>query len=550
MAPASPSHSPSARRILALWLPKLTVERLARRRAGAPTRPQRQASSLPADRFPVVVVAKIDSALRLTAMDDAAARLGIRRGLPLTTARAIHPDLEVVEADPAADQALLEAIADWCDRYTPFVALEPPDGLLLDMSGGAHLFGGEEALVADIIQAVARRGFTANVAVAGSIGAARALARYQPGTIVPAGEEAQAVAPLPAAALGLPADVAQAIRRAGLATVADLAHRPRGIFSSRFGAIVGTALDRLCGMGDMPLSPRRAPPCFRIGQRFADPIADANTISAAIEGLARDLAGHLERAGQGLRRVEAAFFRSDGALTRIGADTSRPTRDAAVIARLLQERLEALADPLDPGFGFDLIRLAALVVEPLDTLACAFGGGGEAERSFAALIDRLGARFGTRRIVRFLPGDTHVPEATAYLMPAIDVRRAAVRPAPGTAATWRVMRGPAEPPARPLRLFDPPQPIQAQQVPGAGLHPDGPPARFRWRRCLHEVVKAEGPERIALDWWRTAGRLPLRDYFRVEDEAGHRFWLFREGCDGLPVPDGSGRRWYLHGLFG
>ncbi|WP_244642159.1 Y-family DNA polymerase [Chelatococcus reniformis] len=495
-------------------------------------------------------MAKIDNALRLTAVDDAAARLGIRRGLPLTSARAIHPDLKVVEADPAADQALLEAIADWCDRYTPFVAIEPPDGLLLDMSGGAHLFDGEEALIADITQAMARRGFTAAVALAGSIGAARALARYRPGTIVPAGTEAQAVAPLPAAALGLPADVAQAIRRAGLATVADLADRPRAIFSSRFGALVGTALDRLRGVGDVPLSPRRPPPCFRIGQRFAEPVADAAIIAATIAGLARDLGVHLERAGQGARRVEAAFFRSDGALTRLSADTSRPTRDAAVIARLLHERLEALADPLDPGFGFDLIRLAALVVEPLDTAAGAFGGGAEAERSFTALIDRLGARFGTRRIVRFLPGDTHVPEATALPVPAIDVGRAAVRLTPGATAAWQAMRGATEPPARPLRLFDPPHPIQAQPRPGLGSHPDGPPARFRWRRCLHEVVKAEGPERIALDWWRTAGRLPFRDYFRVEDEAGHRFWLFREGCDDPAGPESGGRRWFLHGLFG
>ncbi len=453
--------------------------------------------------------------------------------MALTDARAIVPRLDVVAHDEEADRRLLAALADWGERFTPFVALDPPGGLILDITGCAHLVGGEAALRDIVVARLAAQGLAARAAIAGTQRAARALSRFTAGAIVPPGAEPQAVAALPVAALDTDAETVRALGRAGLYRVGDVAARPRAPLVARFGASLAAALDQITGRTDVPLSPRRPPPLFAVARIFPDPVADHATVFATLESLAADLAAILEQDGKGGRLFEASFFRADGALRRIAAETGLPLRDPAVMVRLFRERLEALADPLDPGFGFDLIRLAAVDVAPLEVAAISFDSEVRDAHAVAALIDRLGARFGPRRVVRLLAQDTHIPEASAIAAPA-------ARNAP-TPFGWAPLSQADEPPARPLRLFTPPEPVEA-----IAEVPDGPPARFRWRRAWHEVVRAEGPERIAMEWWRIGGAALTRDYFRVEDGDGRRFWLFRDGLFGRET---SSPRWFMHGLF-
>ena len=249
--------------------------------------------------------------------------------------------------------------------------------------------------------------------------------------------------------------------------------------------------------------------------------------------LADVLAVTLTERGQGARRMDAAFFRADGAVRRIAIEMGKPTRDPLVIERLFRERLDALADPLDPGFGYDLIRLGASRVERAEAEAADFDSRAQEERDIRFLIDRLSARFGSHRVLSFQANDTHIPEAAAAALPA--------QYAQASNHTWQRIREPKEAPRRPLRMFAKPEPVEV-----VADVPEGPPRKFRWRRALHEVVRAEGPERVAMEWWRHQRAKPTRDYFRVEDENGRRFWLYRDGLydrETLPV------RWYIHGVF-
>ena len=452
--------------------------------------------------------------------------------MPLANARAMIPVLDVVEADEAADRALLAGIADWCDRFTPFVALDPPHGLLLDITGAAHLFGGEKRMLETVRDEIARQGFSVQAALAGTSAAARALARYVPNTIVPPGSEAKAVCDLPVAALNAEPQSAHGLRRAGLKTIGQVATRARAELSNRFGAAFVAQLDRILGKGEKPISPLRHLPDYMAEHRFAEPVVTAEIIAGTLHALAAALARVLEERGQGARMLEASFFRADGALRRITVKTGAPTRDPVVIERLFREKLDALADPLDPGFGFDLIRLEASLAETARHEVASFDTDANAEKEIAFLVDRLAARFGSDRILRFVPQDTHIPEAEAVALPAQHSITAKT--------VWRT-RAASEPPLRPLRLFAKPEPVEAMAA-----VPDGPPLRFRFRRVLHKVTRAEGPERIAMEWWKSHEALPTRDYFRVEDEEGRRFWLYR---DGLYHRETQTPRWYVHGLF-
>jgi protein ImuB len=515
----------SPRRILALWLRRLPTDRIERKRKASGEAPERIA--------PLVVVAKEENALRLSAVDARAARLGLAPGMPLANARAMIPKLDVVEADAWADAALLASIADWCDRFTPFVALDEPHGLFLDITGAAHLFGGERAMLETVRDAIARQGFGVQAALAGTSLAARALARYAPNTIVAPGKEADAVANLPVAALSADPKATHSLRRAGLKTVGQVAARGRAELTARFGAEFVAGLDRVLGKSEAPISPRRHLPDYMAEHRFAEPVVTEEVIAATLHALAAALAQVLEERGEGARMLEAAFFRADGQMRRLAVRTGGPTRDPRVIEKLFREKLDALSDPLDPGFGFDLIRLEAVQAEADAHKAASFDTDENAEREIAFLVDRLAARFGSDRILRFHPQDTHIPEAETVAVPAQQV----LPPKP----RWRAPRAMDEAPRRPLRMFAKPEPIETMAE-----VPDGPPRQFRWRRVLHRIARAEGPERIAMEWLRTQESQPTRDYFRVEDDEGRRFWLYR---DGLYHRETETPRWYVHGLF-
>ncbi|MDB5650332.1 MAG: uncharacterized protein JWL62_1852, partial [Hyphomicrobiales bacterium] len=329
--------------------------------------------------------------------------------------------------------------------------------------------------------------------------------------------------------------------------------RPRAPIAARFGPKVFTTLDAMLGLSRSAISPRFEAPAYMIERRFAEGVGTREQIELTIGALAQELCLMLERHGEGARRLCATLFRVDGVVRHIHAGTSRPTRDPKALARLFRERLEAAGktrdeDPLDIGYGFDLIRLAATEVELLDPTQAVLAqrratstaqndfdfSDGERAEYLADLIDRLGARLGTRRVLRLIEQDTHLPEHAALAVPAAELRtRAAPKASFESAAS--------ETPDRPIRLFERPEPVEA-----IASVPDGPPLRFRWRRLTHEVAAIEGPERIAPEWWRQEASALTRDYFRVEDVQGHRFWLFREGLYGSETPR---PRWYVHGLF-
>ena len=497
-------------------MPRLPTDRLTRKNKGAPFK------------APLVVSAKSGNALHVHALEARAQRLGLYKGQPLANARAMVQPLAIVPADEKADAALLEAIADWCDRFTPLVSLDAPDGLLLDITGAAHLFGGEAAMLAQVIGAIAKQGFAVRGAIAGTSLAAHALARFAP-MIVPPGGEAASITPLPITALECDDKILRALRHAGLKTIGMVAQRLSSELSERLGKRFVARLKVMLGAEEQPLTPRRALPDLMAEQRFAEPIVTEACIAAALLSLAQSLSGILEREGRGVRMLEAAFFRADGKVERIAIKTGEPLRDPKIMLRLLNQKLDALADPLDPGFGFDLVRLEALLAEETKPGTISFDHDENARRQIAFLVDRLSVRFGEHRVQRFVPQDTHIPEAAGAAVPAQDRDFGQ--------EGWTLKRGPGDPPRRPLRLLQKPEEVSAMAT-----VPDGPPMRFRWRQCLHEVARAEGPERIAMDWWRSTGR--TRDYFRVETEAGQRFWLYRDGLySGQPL------RWYLQGVF-
>lgn len=478
---------------------------------------------------PLVIVENSKGAMRIVALSRKAKAARVCVGSTLADARAIFRALDAVEANPHADALMLKAIAEDCDRFSPVVVIDAPDGLLLDITGCDHLFGGEDKLRRALGRRLARAGLTARMAIAGGPDTARAIARFGRAGIVPPGDEAAAVRPLPVAALGLPEETRLALVRAGLKTISHVADLPSLPLVARFTSEIALRLARTLGRARPPLQPHRAAPIVYAERRFPEPIARTEDIEAILAELASEAMEKLSQHREGGRIFEASFYRADGAVRRIAVESGRATRDAAALMRLFRERIDALADPIDPGFGFDLVRLTVVRAEPMEMGQTSLDGHVAAEGEIADLVGRLAARFGRDQVVRFAPIDSHDPERAARTLPAVEAAPPALWPE--TEAD--------EPPLRPLRLLDPPQPIAV-----TADVPDGPPARFTWRRIDHAVLSAEGPERIAAEWWRKPDA-KARDYYRVEDDAGRRLWLYREGFYG----EAEAPRWFLHGFF-
>ncbi|NIK88421.1 protein ImuB [Rhizomicrobium palustre] len=455
--------------------------------------------------------------MRLTAVDAKAEWLGLQPGMALASARARVPALKVMAANAPADSKLLARLADWCDGYSPFVAMDAPRGLFLDVTGSTHLFGGEQAMLQTLKKDLRRQGFEVQAALAGTAMAARALARYRDEAVVPVGGDHEALSGLPVEALALDASVTHAFRRAGLKTVGKVASRSRAELTARFGAAMVARLDTALGYAETPISPRLTLPPYRVERRFPEPVSTEAVMLACLKQLAGYLAKSLEERGEGARMLEAVFFRADGAIRRIAVETGSPTRDPALLERLFREKLDALIDPLDPGFGFDLIRLEALRSEACRDDAAQLGDKAADEKQIHHLIDRLAARFGSARVLAFRAQDTHIPERAFAAVPA--------QYAESAKHAWKALRRSAEAPRRPLRQMVP-EPVS--------ILSDN---RFRWRNVVHRISRMEGPERIAMEWWRAPG--PARDYFRVEDDEGRRYWLYKE----------EGERWFMHGVF-
>ncbi len=488
-----------------------------------------------------MVVEKVKGALRVMAVDQRASKLGLTRGLTLADARARIPDLSVAESDVKADVAFINRLAELCDRFTPSVALDPPDGIILDITGCAHLFGDETNLRTKVSSRLSHIGVDVRATIAGTPGAARSLARFSLIGIASQGKDEELVRRLPVAALaGLERDTVVALLRAGLKTIGDLADRPSQVLAARFGQDLVTRLVRTLGRENARITPLRPLPAIIVERHFAEPLMQAEALEGVLSSLIDDAVCVMQERDEGGRIFEASFFRSDNAVRRLVVQTGRPSREAALILRLYRERLDTLVDPIDPGFGFDSIRFAAPVTEQLKAIQPGFDGGIVDDDTVSDLVDRLIVRFGSDRVLRFEARDTHDPDRRARLVPASNPSVSADRNRVMPRTLWPTPeRG--EPPHRPLQLFNPPQPIEA-----LAEVPDGPPLRFRWRRVLHEITRAEGPERIAPEWWRKTGGAQARDYYRVENAAGCRFWVFRQGLYGQAE---ARPRWFLHGMF-
>ena len=477
---------------------------------------------------PLAIVAKVKNAIRLVALDEVAERAGLVRGQALADARAMIPSLITADEDPIAVAALLDEIADWAERYTPLVAYDGAAGLMLDITGSAHLFGGEEALVGDLVARLTAQGFLARAAIADTPGGASAAARFAETHVVPRGGNAAMLAPLPMAALRIDPETVSALDRVGLKRIGQILGAPRAPLAARFGIGLMRKLDQALGTDEEAIDPRRETPAFIAERRFAEPIDREEDVATTLASLAATLAQSLETHGEGARRLEFALFRVDGVVVRITVGAGRPIRAPKLILALFREKFAALGDELDAGFGFDMARLSVTASASADPVQIDLTGEAAASADVDGLIDRIGARLGPESVSRIVPHESHIPERAESLVPASEAGVVV-----GTASDAGGLL------TRPLRLFARPEPVEA-----IAEVPDGPPVHFRWRRALYRVTRAEGPERIAAEWWRNDGF--TRDYFRIEDSAGHRFWLFRQGLYGRET---VAPRWYLHGVF-
>lgn len=481
---------------------------------------------MPPDR-PLVLVGRDGQRRVVLAADLNAQSAGLRVGMPATKAQALVPGLIVQDARPDEDAAALERLALWAlRRYSPIVAVDLPDGLVIDITGADHLHGGERPLLVDLTTRLGSAGISARAAAADSWGAAHAVARYvkRATTIVPTAGSADIVRDLPLQALRLSSGVVDGLRVLGFERVGDLIAQPRAPLTLRFGPELGRRLDQaLCVLSE-PIDPIRPAEVVEVRRSFGEPIAAAETIAKYIGKLVTSLCSELEDKGLGAKRLDLLMHRVDNTVEAVRVSTALPVRDAKRLSRLLRDKIEKI----DPGFGIELMRLAASWAEPLlpkQTLSSLIE---QPEADISDLIDTLGNRVGTDQLYRFSPVASDVPERSVQ-------RIAATAPAAGDA--W-----PDHWP-RPARLLSAPEPIDA-----VALLPDHPPASFTWRGIRRRVRRADGPERVFGEWWKCDAELAaVRDYFQVEDDAGERFWIYRAG-DGENLSTGS-HRWFLHGIF-
>ncbi|MBZ6075128.1 DUF6504 family protein [Microvirga puerhi] len=498
------------RRVVSLYLPTWPTDRI-RRKFGDPPRDK-----------PLVTVHAVGSRRVVHAACQTAQKLGIYAGMVLAQAQAMVPNLHTIDAKPEEDDASLRSLAQWAIGYSPIVGLDLPDGLWIDVFGTTHLFGGEEALLRDLINRLDGQGIAAKGAIADVPGAAWAVARCGLGGIVPSGRADDTIRSLHVRALRLSADKLDTLHRLGIERIGQLENLPRAPMVRRFGQDVALRLDQAMGHIFEPINPIIPKDLPVVSTVFAEPIGHLDDLKRVVLHLCETLCKQLELRSEGVRRLDLMVRRIDqqGACLRFG--TARATRAPVHLAKLFSERLETI----DPGFGIEEIALLASKVEPLAEQQTETHGMTESDDSdfdMGELIDRLAVKVGGSNIYRISPVQSLVPERMVRKIPAL---------APPTGADW-----PQSLP-HPTRLLDPPEEVVAM-----ALLPDHPPAFFVWRKIRHKVIKADGPERITMEWWNGNQGSIIRDYYRIEAEHGSRFWIFRD------APASEGGRWWLHGLF-
>lgn len=510
-------------RFVCAFLPDFAVERVRLRDPAAPP-----------EGAPFALIAATAGGWHLSAVDAGARAAGLAAGQLLTDARARLPALETREAMPQADRAALTKLAHWCTRFSPYVAPWPERdedagsaGLTFDIEGCAHLFGGEAGMLEAMAASFAKLGLTVRLALADTIGAAHALACYgRTDTIrVPPGDQRDAIAALPVAALRIAPAMAATLKHLGLKTVGDLLPLPRAPLTARFGKTLLLQLDRALGTARESFSPLLPHAPARAQAVLADPITSQTHVLELVDKLVRDLVPVLERDGQGARGLRLMLFRVDGEVVESEIRLATASREAGHIARLFSLKLDALADAYDAGFGFEAARLDVTHGERIAPAQTGLADNSAAaqETKLSLLIDRLGSRLGLENVLRAHPRDTHIPERAMVMRPAAQYRE----------QPWE------EAPMRPLLLLPSAEPAEV-----TAMLPEGPPLQFSWRGVHYTAARAEGPERIRLEWWRD-GLVPPRDYYTVEDRDGRRFWMYRAG----PYDGGEPPRWFVHGVY-
>jgi len=517
-------------RIVSVWLPRWPILRFLATQAssaGEPVDPAR----------PFVLAADVSGTPCIAALNAAAEAEGIKIGETIADARAKAENLQVRAADPAADDAALRRLALWATRYTP--AASPwdekngADGFFLDVTGASHLFGGEEKLLADLGERLARFGLPARGAAAETAGAAWALARFHVSPVIlAAGQESEALSRLPIEALRLSPETRRTLRRLGFRRIGALIDKPRAPFAARFERELLLRIDQALGRAAEPLAFILPPPVYHSLRYLMEPVAAQEAVVAIAKRLMQDIVHALVRDGVGARTLRLALYRVDGGVRSVDIGLTRPTRSVPHVARLIELKLERMGETIDAGFGFETLGLAVTTAERMaggqtELMAGLDEAGEQLDERCAELIDGLAQRLGPGSVQRLAPLASHLPERAEAAFIATD--EVPAWPAPNEAQP------------RPLLLF-----ARAEPAEVTALVPEGPPRRFRWRGVTHGIAKAQGPERIAGEWWHEDASPPTRDYYLVEDEAGHRFWLYREG---LYARETAAPRWFVHGLF-
>jgi protein ImuB len=485
------------KRVASLWFQRLPSDRVLRAR--------------PVD-APFALILHQNNTDRLYCLNQQAKKQGLHRGMGFSDARAFCPDLQSHPADMKADQRFLHILARWAKRYCPWVGLDGADGLMLNIAGSAHLFGGEAAMLDDMRIRLARAEVNVRIGLADTRGAAWALAHFGEG-IAGSGETQERIVSLPVAALRLSDKTSIALQRLGVRRIAELIALPRSNVTRRFGVDVLLRLDQALGAQPEDISPLPDAPHYGVRITLPEPIGLNADVMAGAERLLTRLCAKLKAHGMGARILQLTLRRVDQASQQVELRLARPLRDTTRILPLFARGV----DGVDAGFGIDQLRLEAVQVEPLPAEQISHTGTG-CRNSLDDLITRIGTRIGLENIQRFLPADSHIPERSYIIAPA-----AYCEPA----GPWVTLR------PRPLRLF-PPEPIG-----GSGSRP---PARFRWRRMSLTIARATGPERIAPEWWLADEnwRAGVRDYWKVDTRQGRRLWLFY-------TPQNPG--WFVQGEF-
>jgi protein ImuB len=601
------------KRALCIWLPNWPIQRLRAAQPELKDRLENKQGTVPifaqrkwdcplskcSEDQPVVLYQSCRGVPRVAACSAQAAALGAAVGMPLAEVKAVCGSAKMVPYDPPSDRRALEALAEHCGRFSPVVGLEQsaaPDSLLLDITGLAHLFGGEDALAEQIVRDFARRELFVRVAIADTIGAAWAVAHYggargqgrgvrgqgsgvrdegrgRNGNCKLPVETAHAICkppsafrpppsalrlpsalrPLPIAALRLPEEVVGLLRQLGIERIGQLEALPRRELSARFGPQLLKRMDQASGRLAEPVAACGPLPELRAEWSLEYPTIRRETIAAVLEHLLLRVATMLVQCGRGTLRLECRLTCAPCGAVRaspvqISLGLFEPTASAAHLFQLVQMRLERmrLASPVTA------IQVEAAATAPLQQrqqeLFCD-DSARRHPRHLAGLVDRLSSRLGCRAVVgvRLIPDAQ--PEKAWQYQPLVNGSRRRLKSSREASrglsqfSPERKWDGPLPNcssfledhllPPRPLRLLP-----AAVRLAATSIVPDGPPLRFCLHGCRHQVARTWGPERIETGWWR--GRTVGRDYYRVETTTGRRFWLFRRLRDG---------QWFLHGMF-